>query len=711
MTRENYVSRTFYQEKQRQGQRSESKESVKDKAVHPNSQKKSRTENRGPATVVNHATGKRRPGVSWLSLQLVCIALVSLLPLAFGYQRILSNGYLAQGMIVAAARIFAAVYWHSFRYVFFEVQIFFLFCVLSSFFFRSLRGAIVFSGMMFFLSHFSTRFFRLIFSTANEFSMVIHSRIEYLSRFLPSGMTESLQKSKQVLFQFGQGESPLARLNHHVLEILFFLVIAGVFISVRRLLGRKEKNTFRKSMRAIASVPWFSRRFHRLAFLALVPFLVGSMDWLIFPHTKRNAPNVLLISVDTLRADHLQVYGYSRKTSPQMDRLARQGVLFERAISQSSWTLPSHASMFSGLYPAQHGCVFQLTDKLGVSNHTFAERLLNEGYRTMAVTSVVYLSPTYGLDQGFERFVLMDGEIAENVVDKALSLLKKREDRPFFLFVHLFDPHEPYTPPLRYSNYFANSPHKASLSTEKKKYIFDGEVVRISDKGMADFIDSYDGEIRYVDDQLARVFSYLRAQGILDSTIVILTSDHGESFGEHNLWGHHSSLYNEQIHVPLILRYPLELKGPQRIAPPVDASVRIMPTVLEMVGITDRHLIAGSLLPMIEAQGTGKVNTAYSELHISEDYLWSVVQPDWKLVATQHGNKDTRPKRVQLFDPVDDWRDDRDVADFHPDVVQQLITRHGTKLQEMHRAYQNQDHEQVELSDEQIQRLKELGYL
>jgi len=335
--------------------------------------------------------------------------------------------------------------------------------------------------------------------------------------------------------------------------------------------------------------------------------------------------NVLLISVDTLRADHLGCYGCGRDTSPAIDALAAEGTLFRSCVAAAPWTHPSHMSMLTGQYPTVHG-VLSLGNRARAGCVTLAELLREHGYRTGAVISGGGMRAEEGFGRGFETYddysvlkaclagapaageVLPEGSdlaactvtvpTSEFTAEAALKWLSEWGGRPFFLFLHYWDVHWDYCPPAPYDSLFdpgyegPMKGRKADLDT----WLFPG----CSSKDLQHAVALYDGEIRWTDLHIAQVLDGLRRLGLYDSTVVILTADHGDEFLEHGGRGHGHSLYEELLHVPLIVKLPRRLQ-PQApaVSEPVSL-VDIMPTVLDLLGIAQPEDPAGvSLLPAL----------------------------------------------------------------------------------------------------------------
>ena len=325
------------------------------------------------------------------------------------------------------------------------------------------------------------------------------------------------------------------------------------------------------------------------------------------PAAAGDARNVLVIVVDTLRADHLSAYGYPRPTSPNLARLAAGGVLFDNAISTSSWTLPVHATLLTGLLPHEHR-VEQATSYFGWGYPTIGEELIAQGYRTAAFSANTELfSRRRGFWRGFIHFedsfqtagnTLVETFYGEKI-EKLLYRLRLKRDlvgrlraadinrhalrwidsdqRPFFVVLNYFDVHDPYLPPEPYLHRYTSMKHpggRASEHWEWFEHLTPGEIQGV--------VDAYDGGINYVDAQIADLMGQLQRRGLEQKTLVIVTSDHGESFNEHGFMNHGNSLYRELIHVPLILWQPALVPAGRRVAGPV--SLADLPaTILELV--------------------------------------------------------------------------------------------------------------------------------
>ena len=319
-----------------------------------------------------------------------------------------------------------------------------------------------------------------------------------------------------------------------------------------------------------------------------------------------NRPDIVLISIDSLRYDHLGSYGYPRQTSPTMDAIAAEGMRFEHAVSTTSWTLPSHAAMFTGLYDSTHG-VFDNGHHLRDSFVTLAEVLRDAGYETAGFYGGPYLHPTFGLDQGFDTYTscmtripdsLSDQEIRESAQttraeshaditgprtsQKVREWLQTISGRPFFLFLHMWDVHYDYIPPERYVNFF-DPDYEGNL--DSRGFTTNGRInADMPERDFQHLLALYDGEIRFTDDILAQIFAALDQVGRFDDALIVITADHGEEFFEHGRKGHHRTLFDEVIRIPLIIRWPGKLAAGRVIQDQVRI-IDLMPTLLSLAGI------------------------------------------------------------------------------------------------------------------------------
>ena len=347
--------------------------------------------------------------------------------------------------------------------------------------------------------------------------------------------------------------------------------------------------------------------------------------------------NVMLVVIDTLRADHLSLYGYSRPTTPNLARIAAQGIRFDNAISASSWTLPSHASILTGLYPHDHHTDGELN--LSPEYPTLAEVLRNQGFRTAAFSGN---AGTFSRDRGFGRgFIhfedsfeslgssfgqtfygwklearlcelglmrdLLGRPTAADVDSHALRWIDQ-DQRPFFVVVNYYDVHDPYVPPEGYDHLYTTAKRAGGHFTEHWQYY---ENLTAQQRQAA--LDAYDGAINYVDAQLGRLMRELDKRNLTQNTLVIITSDHGEGFDEHGLMNHGNSLYRELIHVPLVLFAPGLLPKGIGVAEPVSTTA-LAPTVLDLLGNQVRSPFPMASLKTLWGKSTKPVPAPISEV-------------------------------------------------------------------------------------------------
>lgn len=271
--------------------------------------------------------------------------------------------------------------------------------------------------------------------------------------------------------------------------------------------------------------------------------------------------DVLLFVLDTVRADHLGVYGYDRPTSPAIDAFARDAVVYWTAIAPGTWTPPSHASLLTGLLPSSH-LVDYVDETVGGGIHaldsgivTLAERMQAAGYRTAAfIGNEGYLAPVFGLAQGFETYRTRNLKSVDDLARVLISWLERRRGRPVFVLINVIDAHEPYEPPPPYDRMFPGHLERALPRHPQDALVAGGRSPSLEE--IAHYVGRYDGEIRHVDDRLGDVLAALKRLGRYDDALVIVTADHGELFGERGRWGHGGDPTYPLVRVPLIVKYP-----------------------------------------------------------------------------------------------------------------------------------------------------------
>ncbi len=339
------------------------------------------------------------------------------------------------------------------------------------------------------------------------------------------------------------------------------------------------------------------------------------------------APLVVVYLVDALRADHLPLYGYPRDTTPELTAFARDAVVFDQAVSASSWTKPSVASLFTSVLPREHGCA-RFCIPLDPALVTLAERLRARGYGTGAVV----VNPLVGasnmhFDQGFDQFeVRPNAERAAQVVDAALAFLDARRGLPTFLYVHTMETHKPYRPPPPFDRRFPPPPEPGRSADEPSDYVVPADLDRI--------VGQYDGAIAYGDREFGRFVRALRDRGLYDRATVVFLSDHGEEFLDHGEWEHGHALFDELVRVPLVVKYPQRREAGRRVARQVQL-VDVLPTILKTEGLPVPGGIEGR--PLDESFGaTGPERPAVLETSYYDHAAYGARTSEAKYVRHFH---------------------------------------------------------------------------
>ncbi len=329
--------------------------------------------------------------------------------------------------------------------------------------------------------------------------------------------------------------------------------------------------------------------------------VVVALSGLLLPlcsSSKHAAPNVVLVVIDALRPDFLGCYGYGRPVSPNIDDLARRGILFENAVSHAPWTKTSFSSILTSLYPFQHG-VIDWESVMPDTLVTLPEVLRGQGYSTMAVINMLGITGEFKVTKGIEKLSEADkGERdAFRTTDDAIGLIKN-SPKPFFIMIHYFDTHRPYRPPPEYVDRVREQGDPDPFAGSA------GLRVREGEKPSQQFLDRerllYSACIRHVDEAVGRLVKFLDEAGLRRETLLIITADHGEAFWEHGVMAHGGNLYDEVVRVPLIIAYPDEYRRAQRIVAQA-RHIDLLPTILDLAGISDERRREGvSLRPLIE---------------------------------------------------------------------------------------------------------------
>lgn len=414
-----------------------------------------------------------------------------------------------------------------------------------------------------------------------------------------------------------------------------------------------------------------------LSFLGFIFFLVLHA----VPLSRSERLNLLLVSVDTLRADYLSCYGGKEVQTRNADALAERGVLFTRAFAHNPLTLPSHVTMLTGVTPLFHGVHENLGFRLPEDILTLAEHLKASGYHSAAFVGSFPLDSRFGLARGFDTYDDLYGEKkspgafffverrGEEVVTRALEWLGKALPEPWFLFLHLFDPHQPYAPPSPYSEEYASN--------------------------------LYAGEVAYADECLGRLFRHMKDSRQMEKTLVVFTSDHGESLGEHGELTHGYFAYNSTLHIPLIISNDRLFKKRQVVEEMV-SHVDLFPTICDLLGVkTPRHVQGSSLLPLME-------NRKFSRRPIYFESLSAYYNRNWAPLRgiILDGNKYIDLPIPELYDLEADFKEERNLT---PPLE---TTNFEKALSGLRQRFERKDTGKVKRESKSVEEaMKSLGYI
>jgi arylsulfatase A-like enzyme/tetratricopeptide (TPR) repeat protein len=442
----------------------------------------------------------------------------------------------------------------------------------------------------------------------------------------------------------------------------------------------------------------------RWPFLAAGAVIVAALLWVVLGLHRSPAkrveglwaqrgvkkPNVILFTLDTTRADHLGCYGYPNVRTPNLDALAGQGVLFEQAASATPLTLPSHCTIMTGMYPTRHGVRINGNTALGDEQMTLAEVFSAQGYQTGAFIAAFVLDGRWGLKQGFQyyddhfdlkKYKHLDlGAVqrpGNEVMDAALGWLEGQKDKPFFAWIHLYDPHMPYEPPEPYR----------------------------SEYGPRGLTGLYDGEIAFMDAQIGRCVDWLARNSLVKNTVILLVGDHGEALGSHGERTHGFFIYDYAVHVPLIVVTPLpDLRG-KRVASQVKTA-DVFPTLLELAGISSPGKAQGrSLLPTMFRPGRKDGVYAYSEsLAPNLQFGWSSLHS----LRTEHYKYIDAPA-AELYDISQDGDEQTNLCQQHPDIARKMKADLDRLMAETSQGAPAP--QAANLDKDTVERLAALGYL
>ena len=451
---------------------------------------------------------------------------------------------------------------------------------------------------------------------------------------------------------------------------------------------------------------------HSILLLLLIASLGGCSPERTTGGAESRRRNLILVSIDTLRADHLETYGYERKTAPNLARLAREGIVFEAARSQSSWTLPSLASIHTSLYPTQHGALTK-EGALGDELVTISEVLRDSGYRTAAITSHFFADAQHGFAQGFGSFdetqvrghgAVTSNEITDLGEEMLEDLAREDSDAPFFMWLHYFDSHYTY---VRHATHDFVEDYDGPLGNRitAKRLSRMNRAGKVTPADIDYLIDLYDGEVAFQDDAIGRLLRSLGRLGLADDTVIVLTADHGEGLMDRDHFFHGHYVYDELIRVPLVIggAIPEALRG-LRIEGPIE--VASIPATLAELAQVDAHGFRGPSLLEVARAGV-LPRFAISEAISGEDdskRRVAVVNGDWKLIHSLPADE------YELFDLGSDpgERQNR-FGDTGPGVA--AVRDELVAGLARHREIEGFDGPTLELTEEQNRHLRELGYV
>jgi arylsulfatase A-like enzyme len=429
---------------------------------------------------------------------------------------------------------------------------------------------------------------------------------------------------------------------------------------------------------------------------------------------------VVLITVDTLRADYLSCYGHTRILTPSFDKLASGGVLFRQAISQSTTTTPSHTSILTSLYLQDHN-VYSNFEAVGNAPKTLAEVLVGRGYSTFSIVNMKHLNPeASNLGQGFQQTVLSGNmRRARPTIEQFLNWLDRLGEKPFFAWIHFSDVHTPYRPPPPYDRFYYSDderdPSKHSLARIwhlLPEHMTDHPFFQAWLEGITDadwVLSQYQGAVTYVDDEVGRLMDALQERELLSRVAIVLTADHGESLGEHDMYFVHTGLYEPTVHVPLITYFPGASRQGIQVREVVE-SLDIYPTILEYLDVpTPRGIRGHSLWPLIRGEvqperialvehaGRNLVALRSDRYKYIRHLRTLHIQPSYPFVEGHE----------ELYDLKADPAEVNNIAESHPEVVRvfqkELSRRRGERL--------NLERGTPQINQETLEVLRALGYV
>ncbi|MFT7667480.1 MAG: arylsulfatase A-like enzyme [Planctomycetota bacterium] len=448
--------------------------------------------------------------------------------------------------------------------------------------------------------------------------------------------------------------------------------------------------------------------------------LLRSQPRVILPSATGRRISVVWIVIDTLRADYLGCYGHDRPTSPEIDKFARRSLVFERAVSPASWTLPAMTSMFTGLYAESHG-VLHAEHRMQKSALSFVEVFASAGYSTGAIVSGTFTDSFWGFDQGFDEYddlgmVVDDHEggsveisamkerahrriTSPEVTDRALDWLDRNGDRQFFLLAHYFDPHQDFVEHAGFSEQFAPRPSESASFGKLDP----------NPQATAKLRALYEGEIAFTDHHIGRLLERLQTESFRDDVAIVITADHGEEFYERRWLGHGNSLFNELVRVPFILYVPgVEARRVTESMTTLD----LAPTLLELSGLADSFGQGLSLVSSFPADAAPLKRQVYTSLYPTLATTPGETSSQSAYRVDEGGDAAIKDKNITiplLFSWSDDPLQERNLGGQRSKRVKRLLEGYERVKPELLK--QQGQPELIELSADQLETLRGLGYV
>jgi arylsulfatase A-like enzyme len=456
----------------------------------------------------------------------------------------------------------------------------------------------------------------------------------------------------------------------------------------------------------------------RLSIIVFIQILFCCLLWLISctntGSLSKTDTNVILIIIDTLRADHLGIYGYNKNTSPNIDKFAQNNTVYNKCYSQSPWTKPSVASIFTSLYPTVTG-INKVDNILKDNFHTLAEILKENGYLTAGIVSNALLNSNHGYSQGFDRYIDYTGGnphfsiSSPRVTRLAIDWMEKHKEKKFFLFLHYFDPHYNY---LKHPNIDYPKDYEGALKNPMD--ITKLRMIRktLSDKDLEYLIALYDGEIQFTDKYIGKLIEAINRLQLMKKTLIILTADHGEEFMTHGWIGHTKTLYDELIHVPLIIHYPDQNGRSERING-VFKLIDIAPTIMHYLNIKLNNIpYQGRALPRDNNHVNSADSFAFSEVSFTPLRVEYKEKTAFKRSIQNISEKlilDLKKSSYEFYNLAQDPTEQNNIFSLdnpHIQKMQELLIK---KFSRLYKA--NDQGQEIDFTERELENLRSLGYI